>query len=153
MAEQEKRTQKEIALTYGGDAARSKLDYMYHRHWFRRFRLILFVLAVLIGIGLIFGYSLFVGPTARERWNKELNERVASALKEGKTIEAPWNPEELFNTGPISENHSRLADGCQACHPGSNPNVTQLLGFVNSAEKSQLPADSPLLALSTGLQK
>jgi hypothetical protein len=153
MAEQEKRSQKELALTYGGDTSRSKLDYMYHGHWFRRFRLILFVLAVLVSLGVVFGYSLFVGPSARARWNSELNDRVATALKEGKTIDAPWNPEELFNTGPISENHSRLADGCQACHPGSNPNITQLLGFVKSTEQSKLPADSPLLALSTGLQK
>ena len=67
MAEQEKRSQKDIALTYGGEASRSKLDYIYHRHWFRRFRLILFVLAVVCSIGLLFGYSLFVGPAARER--------------------------------------------------------------------------------------
>lgn len=153
MAEQEKRSQKDIALTYGGEASRSKLDYMYHRHWFRRFRLILFVLAVVGSLGLLFGYSLFVGPAARERWNQKLNQRVKAALKEGKTIDTPWNPEELFNTGPISENHSRLADGCQACHPGSNPNLTQLVGFAKSGDKGKLPADSPLLALSKSFEK
>jgi hypothetical protein len=110
-------------------------------------------LAVVGSIGLLFGYSLFVGPAARERWNKELNQRVKTALSEKKTIDTPWNPEELFNTGPISENHSRLADGCQACHPGSNPNLTQLVGFAKSADRNKLPSDSPLLALSTSFEK
>lgn len=148
MAEQEKRSQKQIALTYGGDSARSKLDYIYHRHWLRGFRLVLFILAVVGSFGLVLGYSVFVGPGAREEWNKELNERVKVAVQKGETIDVPWNPEELFNTGPISENHARLADGCQACHPGSNPNVARLVGWAKKNEERKFAPDSTFNILS-----
>jgi len=51
MPEQPKRSQKEIGLTYGGSNSKSyldgRLDYIRRPHWLRRFRLIVFILAVI----------------------------------------------------------------------------------------------------------
>ncbi|MEQ1862365.1 MAG: hypothetical protein ABMA13_20800 [Chthoniobacteraceae bacterium] len=138
MAAPEKRSQKEIALTYGGSApnfTNGRLDYFRRGHWFRRLRLALFIVAVGGSIGGVIAYSFFVGPGARERWNKDLQSRVSEAVKKGQKVAPPWNPEELFNTGAISENHSRLEGGCQACHWGSNPDVARLIGLGKVLDK------------------
>jgi hypothetical protein len=132
MAAPEKRTQKEIALTYGGSApnySNGRLDYFRRGHWFRRFRLILFIFVVIGSIVGVVAYSFFVGPGARQRWNETLRQHVAESIKTGQKVAQPWNPEELFNTGAISENHARLEGGCQACHWGANPDVVQLVGL------------------------
>src|SRR5689334_13060725 len=127
MPEQSQRSQKEIALTYGGSNSKSfldgRLDYFRRGHWFRRFRLVVFLLAVIGSIAFVLGYSRLVGPTARMQWNEDMKKSIDASIANGEKIRTPWNPEELFNTGPISENHSRLAAGCQACHWGSNPDV------------------------------
>lgn len=141
----DKRTQKDIALTYGGSAPNftdGRLDYFRRGHWFRRFRLVLFLIFVIGSIGGVIAYSFFVGPTARRAWNKDLRERVEDAVKKGEPVAPPWNPEELFNTGAISENHQRLEGGCQACHWGSEPNVTALIGLGKALEKMPASADN-----------
>jgi len=142
----EKRTQKDIALTYGGSApnfSNGRLDYFRRGHWFRRMRFFLFLFVVIGSLGGVVAYSLFVGPTARKSWNAGLRERVKEAVAQGKPVAPPWNPEELFNTGPISENHARLEGGCQACHWGSEPNVTTLVGLGKALDKMQpQPADN-----------
>src|SRR5687767_7760924 len=132
MAEQPKRSQKDIALTYGGTGAKQfqdgRLDYFRRgHHWFRRFRLILFLLAVIGSVALVLVYSGLVGPNARKKWNEDLRRRVTEA--KGESVPMPWNPEELFNTGAISENHSRLEGGCQACHWGANPDIAHMVGL------------------------
>lgn len=140
----EKRTQKDIALTYGGSApsfSNGRLDYFRRGHWFRRFRLAVFIIAVVGSIGGVLAYSLFVGPTARRMWNADLRQRVTEAVKKGEPVAPPWNPEELFNTGAISENHSRLEGGCQACHWGSEPNLTSVIGLGKALEKMAPAAD------------
>lgn len=140
----EKRSQKDIALTYAGTAKEGftdgRLDYFWRGHPLRRFRLVLFLIALCGSIGGILFYSLFVGSTAREHWNAELRARVNDAVASGQKVTPPWNPEELFNTGPISENHSRLEGGCQACHWGANPNIAQLVGLSKALDKQSLPA-------------
>ncbi len=141
----EKRTQKDIALTYGGSApnfSNGRLDYFRRGHWFRRFRFYLFLFFVVGSIGGVLAYSFFVGPGARSRWNQNLKARVDDAVKKGEPVAPPWNPEELFNTGPISENHSRLEGGCQACHWGSEPNVTALASLGRALEKLPPSADN-----------
>ncbi len=140
MPEQPNRSQKEIGLTYGGTNTKSymdgRLDYVRSGHWFRRVRLIIFVVAVIGSIGLVLGYSRLVGPAARAKWNDQMSNSIEQSIAKGEKIRTPWNPEELFNTGPISENHSRLAAGCQACHWGSNPDVARLIGVGKALEKN-----------------
>jgi predicted CXXCH cytochrome family protein len=113
-----------------------RLDYIRRPHWLRRFRLIVFILAVIGSISLVFGYSRLVGPSARTKWNEEMKKSINNSIARGEKIRPPWNPEELFNTGPISENHSRLAAGCQACHWGSNPDVARLIGVGKASDAS-----------------
>jgi hypothetical protein len=152
----EKRTQKDIALTYGGSAPNftdARLDYFRRGHRLRRLRKFLFLLAVIGSIGGVVAYSFFVGPTARQRWNGELRQRVAVAVQKGEKVAPPWNPEELFNTGPISENHSRLEGGCQACHWGANPDFGKLVNLGKSLEKQPQTDNSTFTKLGMAFQK
>ena len=42
----------------------------------------LFLLALFGSVGLVLGYSLFVGPEARKKWNEKLRARVAEAARQ-----------------------------------------------------------------------
>jgi hypothetical protein len=156
MAAPEKRSQREIALTYAGAAPTFQsgtLDYYRKGHWLRRFRLMLFFIALFGSVGFVLGYSVFVGPYARQRWNESVRERVAKALESGEKVRQPWNPEELFNTGPISENHARLEGGCQACHWGANPDLTRLIGLGKALEQGSHAEGSTFAALGLAWKK
>jgi hypothetical protein len=156
MPEQPKRTQKEIGLTYGGSNSKSfldgRLDYTRRGHWLRRVRLIVFLVAVVGSLAFVFAYSRLVGPSARTAWNEEMKKSIDLSLAKGDKIRPPWNPEELFNTGPISENHSRLAAGCQACHWGSNPDIARLIGVGKAMEKGVSDGQSTFGKLSAAWQ-
>jgi|GEM_PF-4787964 len=156
MSVPEKRTQKEIAQTYGGatpNDPNGRLDYVSRGHWLRRFRAVLFLIAVVVSLGGVLAYSFFVGPYARKKWNEDLRERVATSLQKGEKVSPPWNPEELFNTGAISENHSRLEGGCQACHWGANPDVARLIGLGKALEKQPQTENSTFAKLGLGMKK
>ena len=157
MPEQPMRTQKEIGLTYGGSSSKSfldgRLDYTRRGHWLRRLRLIVFLLAAIGSVAFVFGYSRLVGPSARAKWNVEMKRSIDQSIAKGKKIRSPWNPEELFNTGPISENHSRLAAGCQACHWGSNPDVARLIGVGNAFENGVSDEQSTFGKLSAAWKR
>jgi hypothetical protein len=156
MPDPSKRTQKDIALIYAGSAPSfqdGKLDYFRRMHWFRKVRLWLFLIAAIGSVGLVFGYSFLVGPNARNRWNTDLRQRVSEALKTGEKVAQPWDPEELFNTGPISENHSRLEGGCQACHWGANPDAARLVGLGKAVDAQSAQEGSTFAKLGLAWKK
>ena len=86
-------TQKQIAEKYKGN-----LDYFRKGHYYRRLRLILFLVAVVGSIGAVLTFG---------RWGKE----------------------EVFSTGPISANHAKFANDCQACHEGAEPDLLKVPPF------------------------
>lgn len=63
MAEEPKKTQKQIAAKY-----KDHLDYYRHSHPFRTLKLTLFLLAVALSFGLSFGFNRFVGEKKAERF-------------------------------------------------------------------------------------
>ncbi|MEO8350454.1 MAG: hypothetical protein ABI680_01910 [Chthoniobacteraceae bacterium] len=95
MADDAKKTQKQVAQKY-----KDHLDYYRRPHSFRRAKLIVFLAAVVISLGLAFGFNTFVGEKKAEVF---------------------------FNTGPVSRNHANLAQGCQACHWGATPDFAHLI--------------------------
>ena len=40
-----------------------------------------------------------------------------------------WGNDEFLSTGPISENHARFANNCQACHEGAETDLLKVLPF------------------------
>ncbi len=47
-----------------------------------------------------------------------------------------WGKSDFLTTGPISENHSRIANDCRVCHIGADPDVLALLKSHKSGENA-----------------
>jgi hypothetical protein len=51
---------------------------------------------------------------------------------------------QFFNTGPISENHSRFADRCEVCHTGATTDMLSILP-VEETRKAMMERTTPIL--------